>query len=102
MHHTPSESEKRFSPRGTRWCNTVLFDTGTAVSVIRECKQDRIPILGIEGFTLGRKDAKEVIYSDTADMLDLSGSGSEGYERSLAFVSNSRRGGMYFEFVFGD
>jgi hypothetical protein len=101
MGYAPFGAERRFSPRGTTWCNTVVFDPSKAAIVIRECKDDHIPILGIEGFTLGTKDSKEVIYTSTADILDLSDD-PEGYELALAFVSDSKRSGMYFDFVFGD
>jgi hypothetical protein len=80
----------------------VLFDAATATEVIRACEDDRIPLLGIEGFRLGKQDSKEVVYASTADILDLSFGGNGVYDRSLAFVSDSKREGMHFEFVFGD
>jgi hypothetical protein len=102
MSNTPSEAEKQFRPRGKTWCDTVVFDVSTTINIMDECEQKRIPILGVEGFTLGTKDSKEVIYTSTFDILDLSDAGFEAYERTRGFVSNPRRDHMYFDIVFGD
>lgn len=102
MEYTPSESERRFEPRGTKWCNMILFDVKGALEVIRDCESDSIPLLGIEGFTLGKEDGKEIVYTDTADILDTSYDGAKAYARSVAFVSEPQRKELFFEFVFGD
>lgn len=98
----PSESDKRFLPRGKLWNNMLLFDVQSATDIIGECEKDGISIYGIEGFTLGREDSREIVYTDTADILDTSNARTEAYERSREFVTDPRRKGMYFEFVFGD
>ena len=106
MHHTPSEAEKRFGSQGTQWCNMALFDVDGATKVIRDCKQDRIPLLGIEGFIpFGEPASGERVLTSTADILDLSDrdrTADGTYDLCQAFVTDPTRQGMHFEFVFGD
>lgn len=102
MDYTPSEAEKRFEPKGRRWCGMTLFDVKGALEVINDCERDGITLLGIEGFTPVTRDGKEFVYSDTADILDTSYDGAKAYARSVAFVSEPRRAKLFFEFVFGD
>jgi hypothetical protein len=101
MDYTPSKAEKRFAPRGIRRGKMLFFDADAAVDVIRICKEEGIPILGIDGVTFGVQDSKEVIYSSTADILDSKAAG-DMYDLSLAFLSDPKRRGMYFDIVFGD
>lgn len=112
MESKPSVTEKRFESKGKRWCNMLLFDAKAATDVIHECQEDAIPLLGIEGFELGTQDSREIVYSDTADILDLSDLHRsfwddspidvEQYVRCLEFVRDPKRQGLYFEFVFAN
>lgn len=83
----------------------LLFDVRAALEVIEECRKDNIPVLGIEGFVpFGEPDLDENVLSDTADILDTSspcGSEATTYDACRSFVSDPKREGMHFEFVFG-
>jgi len=102
VEYTPSQAEKRFELKGKKWCGMVLFDVKAALDVIRDCKADSIPLLGIEGFTLGTQAGREIVHASTADILDTSSDAVEAYTRSIAFVSDPQRKELFFEFVFGD
>lgn len=101
-----SEVERRFGARGIRWCDMLLFDVRAALEVIEECRKNSIPVLGIEGFVpFGEPDLNEKVLSDTADILDTSSpcrSEATTYDVCRSFVSDPKREGMHFEFVFGD
>jgi hypothetical protein len=95
---------KRFAPKGKWWDNVLLFDAVNAGDVIRECRERKIPIHGIDGFFHG-EEAPHSIAPYVEHSVDFSsGIAADGntYDLSLAFVADPTRQAMYFEIVFGE
>ncbi len=87
--------ETRFASRGVERGGLLLFRATEALAFIGEARAERIPVLGVETFTLTERTTQ----SHLDHILDLSHTGEtfDTWIRAAEFVSERAHGDCFFE-----
>jgi hypothetical protein len=94
--------EAEFSPKGVLDAGILLLQPNDAIDLVRRCRDQLVPILGIDAFRLGPARTQPIL-EDSIDFSSASVSleGPNAWRRAELFLQDRLRKDLFFEIVMG-
>lgn len=99
---TADKLEREFAARAVLYSGSLLIlDPDDALALIRRAQEERIPILGVDGFLLSPHETISPL-EHIADYSSAAKAGSGNWKEATAFIRDRRDVGLKFEITLGN